>query len=298
MDGFRISTNPNGGLANIGFIGEAYIMANLTQFVSNPFEKVQNKFKEMVQKSNFLKDLKKETSWVKSFLDVSDVDQNYPAAPPESGKKKPAITAKLAMNYDFNNKVFHATLDVYINTPRDIIRDTGNNGKAGFAVLHIAPSEWYLYIGTPANMIGLKIGMGSFYITSQGYFMVGSRILQSPPPVEVMNILSLRNPNPDYMKNLNMLSKGKGFAFGAQLKFGTGDMAALFLYARFQAGIGGGITLKNYGQNATCRNRGDQQIGINGWYANGQLYAYLQGELGIRIKLFFIKKIFPLSGRA
>ena len=32
------------------------------------------------------------------------------------------------------------------------------------------------------------------------------------------------------------------------------------------------------------------QIGINGWYANGQSYAYMQGELGINIKLFFIRK--------
>lgn len=72
-------------------------------------------------------------------------------------------------------------------------------------------------------------------------------------------------------------------------------MTALFLYARFQAGLGTDIMLKNYGQEAKCTNRGGRQIGIHGWYANGQAYAYLQGELGIKIKLWFVKKKSLLS---
>jgi hypothetical protein len=70
-------------------------------------------------------------------------------------------------------------------------------------------------------------------------------------------------------------------------------MTALFLYARFQAGLGTDIMLKNYGE-AKCSNRGGDQIGINGWYANGQAYVYLQGELGIKIKLWFIRKKIPI----
>jgi len=95
------------------------------------------------------------------------------------------------------------------------------------------------------------------------------------------------------MKNLNALGEGKGFAFGAHLNFDTGDMTALILYARFQAGLGADIMLKNYG-DARCSNRGGSHIGIDGWYANGQAYAYLQGELGIKIKLWFIKKKIPI----
>jgi len=45
------------------------------------------------------------------------------------------------------------------------------------------------------------------------------------------------------------------------------------LYARFQAGVGFDIMLKDYG-NARCKGSSDE-IGINGWYANGQAYAYL-----------------------
>ncbi len=38
----------------------------------------------------------------------------------------------------------------------------------------------------------------------------------------------------------------------------------------------------------------NEPIGMNGWYANGQAYAYLQGELGIQVKLMFVKKKIPI----
>jgi hypothetical protein len=49
--------------------------------------------------------------------------------------------------------------------------------------------------------------------------------------------------------------------------------------------------VKDYGE-AACAGSGG--IGIDGWYANGQAYAYLQGELGINIKLLFIRKKIPI----
>ncbi|WP_312298281.1 hypothetical protein [Chryseobacterium sp.] len=290
MAGFSISTNPNGGLANIGFIGEAVVMADLTKLVpGDALAGAQKKFKEMTGNSKFLSDLKNNKT-VTTFLDTKMVDEQYPVTEKIDG----AIYAKLAMNYDFNNSVFHASLDVFIDIAKGIIKGIGPNGRAGWAVVHIAPDEWYMHIGTPTDMIGLKVGFDSFYLQSSSYFMVGTRIPGSPPPpVEVAEILGLQVQDLDYMSNLNALGDGKGFAFGTHLKFDTGDMTALFLYARFQAGLGTDIMLKNYGE-AKCSNRGGDQIGINGWYANGQAYVYLQGELGIKIKLWFIKKKIPI----
>ncbi|PRB04208.1 hypothetical protein CQ046_07720 [Chryseobacterium sp. MYb7] len=290
MAGFNISTNPNGGLANIGFIGEAVVMADISKLVpGDPLAGVKDKFKEMTGKPGFLNDLKN-NSHVNSFLDTKAVDEQYPVTEKVEG----AIYAKLAMNYDFNNSVFHASLDVFVDIAHGIIKGIGPNGRAGWAVIHVAPDEWYMHIGTPTDMIGLKVGLGSFYLQSGSYFMVGTRIPGSPPPPpEVAEILGLQLNDLDYMNSLNALGDGKGFAFGTHLKFDTGDMTALFLYARFQAGLGTDIMLKNYGE-AKCSNRGGEQIGINGWYANGQAYVYLQGELGIKIKLWFIKKKIPI----
>ena len=288
MAGFNVSTNKNGGLSQIGFIGEAVIMSNITALAPQPFAKLQENFKGMVSKSSFLQSLKDHK--LKAVLDISDVEEQYPL----SASVPSTIYGKLAMNYDFNNNIFHANLDVNINGAGGVIRGVGPNGKAGWAVLHIAPTEWYLHIGNPTDMIGLKVGFGKFYLEAKSYFMVGNRIPGSPPPpAEVANILGISLDEADYMKNLNALGEGKGFAFGAHLNFDTGDMTALILYARFQAGLGADIMLKNYG-DARCSNRGGSHIGIDGWYANGQAYAYLQGELGIKIKLWFIKKKIPI----
>ena len=124
------------------------------------------------------------------------------------------------MNYDFNNNIFHANLDVNINGAGGVIRGVGPNGKAGWAVLHIAPTEWYLHIGNPTDMIGLKVGFGKFYLEAKSYFMVGNRIPGSPPPpAEVANILGISLNEADYMKNLNALGEGKGFCFWSPFKF-------------------------------------------------------------------------------
>lgn len=288
--GFNISTNPNGGIANIGFMGEAVIMSDLSKLIpSKKIQGVQDKFQQIVSKPKFINDIKEQTR-LKGVLDINDVDQQYPTVEKIDG----AIYGKLAMNYDFNNSTFHANLDVSINVANNIITGVGPNGKAGWAVLHIAPNEWYLHIGSPEKMIGLKVGFGKFHLQSNSYFMVGNKIPASPPPpAEVAQILGVQLNDIDYMKDLNALGEGKGFAFGTHLKFDTGDMTALFLYARFQAGLGTDIMLKNYGE-AKCTNRGGDQIGINGWYANGQAYAYLQGELGIKIKLWMIRKKIPI----
>ncbi|TGN26069.1 hypothetical protein [Empedobacter tilapiae] len=291
MASFNISTNKNGGLRNIGFIGEAEVMNDLTLSFPNPLNKLQDKVHETIGgrfTQKLTQDLTSDNSPLKNVLDVN-VDDYYPTELAGNA----ALSAKLAMDYDFNNKIFHANLDVNVSVG-DFIKGTGPNGRAGWAVLHIAPDEWYMHIGTPTDMIGLKVGVGSFYVKSESYFMVGDRIPGSPPPpVEVAQILGLEQGDLDYMKNLNAIGEGKGFAFGSHFKFDTGDMTALFLYARFAAGFGADIMLKNYG-DAVCSNRGGKQIGINGWYANGQAYVYLQGELGIKIKLFFIKKKIPI----
>lgn len=289
MAGFNMSTNANGGLANIGFVGEVYVMNDITAIVPNPMAKLKEKFKDLVKAAKFAEAIK-DGKLASYYLDVNKVSDNYPT----TANSPATIYGKMVMNYDFNNSVFHATMDVFINSPGGVIKGVGAGGRAGWAVLHLAPKEWYLHIGTPQDMIGLRVGVGSFSVQSGSYFMVGNKIPGSPPPpIEVANILGLDRNDLDYMKDLNALGDGKGFAFGSHFKFDTGDMTALFLYARFSAGLGADIMLKNYG-DAACSNRNGKQIGIDGWYANGQAYVYLQGELGIKIKLFFIKKKIPI----
>jgi hypothetical protein len=198
--------------------------------------------------------------------------------------KRGAISARIFISYDFENSVLHANFNVGVNVASVL---TGG----GEAVLHFAPSEWYVYIGTPENRFNLGIGIGSIRAQADSYFMVGTKILGSPPPPEnVSRILSGRDFN--YMKDLNEIGRGGGFAFGASFGFDTGKLGFLIFYAKFSAGAGFDIMLKNYG-DVRCEGSGSR-IGVNGWYANGQIYAYLEGAVGIKVDLFFVKGDFEI----
>lgn len=288
--GFEIAFNRKGGVDFLGFYGQATFLA-----VDIPG----------MDKINGLMDkLKANTTAKTKFLGVTDdnvgnswtgrnlldkAEREFPQTPDE----QMSISAKVAITFDFQNNVLHGELDAYVNVPGGFVKGRGPGGRAGWAVLHFAPEEWYIYVGTPEDRLGLRIGVGPLSIETGGYFMVGSVLPGSPPPPPIVaQILGVGANELDYMRDENALDSGSGFAFGADIAIDTGDLRFLIFYARFQAGAGFDIMLRDYG-DAQCSNTGDQ-VGMNGWYANGQAYAYLQGELGIRIKLFFAKKKIPI----
>jgi hypothetical protein len=192
-----------------------------------------------------------------------------------------AISARAFIQYDFENRELHGNFSVNINVAGGLIQGHGD------AVLHFAPKEWYVYVGTPDHRITLSFGIGPIRANATTYFMVGSKIPGSPPPPEEVSRI-LGGLNLDYMKDLNTIASGGGFAFGCAFDIDTGDLTFLLFYARFHAGAGFDIMLKNYG-NTYCAGNNDR-IGVNGWYANGQVYAFFTGDVGIRIKLFGVKK--------
>ncbi|MBX9783443.1 MAG: hypothetical protein K2X48_09135 [Chitinophagaceae bacterium] len=200
------------------------------------------------------------------------------------------LSAILGINYDFERRVFHANFDLYINTPGGVIQGVGAGGRAGWAVLHADQNTWYMHMGTPTDPIGLKIGLGPISVQTTAYFMLGHDLPAFPElPGPVLTLLQGQT----IVKNINAFEKGeiaagKGIAFGAGIRVATGDIKFLMLYANFQAGMGFDVMIKDF-SDYTC-SQTNRVPGINGWYAQGQVYAYLQGECGIRIKIGPIKK--------
>jgi len=291
--GFEMAFNSKGGVNRLAIFGKANVMAkipglkNITDLMTKVSSNVTSK---------------------KSFLGVTDSDLKGSFASKYIPEAKEAIPGDLsaavgikmaaAIEFDFQNNSMHATTDVYINTPGNFLSGTGPGGRAVWGVFHKDPKDWYMYMGTPDDRCGIKIGVAGMFLKTTSYFMAGTVLPGSPPPPPVVaQILGVDAQELDYMRDENALANGGGLAFGASLDFDTGDLSFLLFYARFQAGMGFDIMLKDY-QEARCSNTGDQ-VGINGWYANGQSYAYLQGELGIRVKLSFLKfKVPIISGGA
>ncbi|MDN4163871.1 hypothetical protein QWY31_00080 [Cytophagales bacterium LB-30] len=254
---FEISFTQSGGIQQASFLGEAFMMT------------------PALDKS--IGDLKEKC---KALSENLETDESKPL----DAANGASIYARLYVLFDNANNTLHGNMDVYVNVAGGAMKGIGENGRAGNMVMHFSPSVWYVYIGNPDDRVGLNM-LGLFETGS--YMMVGNSIPGSPsPPDKVGAILGRDDLNA--MRDLNALGNGAGFAFGSYMAINTGDLNFLMFYAKFAAEVGFDIMLKNYGEGTRCAGS-DSPIGINGWYASGQAYAYLEGKIGIRVDLKFYK---------
>lgn len=290
---FEAAFNQNGGINYLGLFGYTKFMANLPgvsnldQHLGQKFAAIQEKTDAYVKGNPALGD-RLESMKIYNPQQAAAIITPVNETPGQAG-----VSAYLGMQMDFTRKSFHANMDLYVNAAAGLIRGTASGNRAGWAVMHIAPEEWYLHMGTPEDRLGLQFSVGKVGVKTGSYFMAGDRIPASPaPPRQVADILGVELASLDYMRNENALGEGKGLAFGSSLQVETGDMSFLMLYSNFDAGLGFDMMMKNY-EGAYCQGSMNP-IGLNGWYANGQAYVYLQGELGVKVNLRFVKARVPV----
>jgi len=296
---FEVAFNTSGGINFIGYYGYASILnvlpnleGDINGYLGKQFGKLaaeeQKLAAEMGDAGEKMMAMKVSNPSMAAEKIAGD---DYKAG--ESG-----LSAYVGMQYDFTTSTFHANFDLYVNIAGGIMTGNASGNRAGWAVIHVSPDEWYFHMGTPTNRLGIKLAVAGISVKTTSYLMVGDKIPGSPPPPqEVADILGMELSELDYMRDLNALGDGRGFAFGSSLSVETGDITFLILYANLKAGLGFDIMLKDYG-DAHCAGK-SEKIGMDGWYANGQAYAYLQGEVGVKVNLKFIKARIPIiSGSA
>ncbi len=296
-----IDFNRGGGLRSIGLFGYMKFMKELS-LDQLPGGSIANKLVTQYQKIE--KKLEKFTRDIlgpegveffqRKIFNPTSAAKEYDF--PDSTTFDVDFRAIIGMNYDFNNKIFHANFDLYASTPGNVISGIGEGGRAGWAVLHIEQSKWYMHMGTPTDPIGIKIGLGPISVNTSAYFMLGHD-LPAFPPLPSALLVAMQQAGLSNQPNItttekNEIKDGKGIAFGAGMNVNTGDIAFLILYANFSAGMGFDVMIKDYSAY-TCAETG-KVPGMNGWYAQGRVYAYLQGEAGVRIKLGPVRKKIPV----
>ncbi len=193
------------------------------------------------------------------------------------------VYGSLDMTFNPRDNVFLGNLNIYVNVVAGIVRGTGQNNRAGWAELYFAPDTWHVLIGTPTQPMGLRVAN---LFTAQSYFMMGKNLpgTMAPPP-KVLEEFGLINP--DEARNQGALQGGNGFAMGMNFSVDTGDLRFLMFYGRFNAGAGFDMMLMDWG-NSVCAGTNDP-VGINGWFAEGRAYAYMQGKIGVKVDLRFYK---------
>lgn len=286
---FEIAFSKSGGLSHAGFYGFAQFPSGGSGKIPIPAaDKINGKYNEILKLESAI-DTKNLEKW-KQY----DPNRAAAAVSPIPSYLEYGIKGTMGIQFDFQNKSLHATTDVYVNSPGGFLQGTASGNRAGWGVLHIDPSEWYLHLGSPTDRLGLRMNLGNIIgIKTGAYLMAGSRIPEMPaPPIEVANLIREDLSKLYLGRDMDALGLGRGLAFGSDFRVSTGDLTFLMMYANFAAGIGFDFMLKDYGE-LQCRGRSGI-VGLNGWYAKGQAYTYLQGELGVNVNLWFIKKKVPV----
>ncbi|BDX37781.1 hypothetical protein CYCD_11360 [Tenuifilaceae bacterium CYCD] len=189
------------------------------------------------------------------------------------------VRATVHIQYAVTKKELSGYSEAYINVG-DIIKGGGANNLAGRVDFYFASSEWYIYIGTPTSPINLKIMKA---LNAKSYFMVGSKLPDFPSLPS--NVASLSNKiNFSNMRSDLLTKNGGGFAFGASITAGTGEKSFLIFYGNFDLGAGFDFMLKNFGSDARCEGYSGQ-LGINGWYAQGQAWSWVDAKIGVKVKV-------------
>ena len=210
-------------------------------------------------------------------------------------RKDPALKASASILYDNVNSIFHAEFQVNLNFK--VV-------KAYIpAVVHVEPKWWQLKLGEPKNRMTLELDLAIIKLKFKSYMMAGDSLPAIPdPPDEVMSKLTAEQRAKIEKRAMIKNAGASGFMFGTILQIGPVEGSFLIFYGKLDLGVGFDVEVKKY-ENLLCGNsEGSGQVGFNGgWYVQGNAYAWIDAEIGLKITLFGSErrfKILALSGAA
>lgn len=204
-------------------------------------------------------------------------------------------TATDEENQAENRPNFRFIAGMHIDVADGIIKGDGTLD------LWFSPDEWWIKLGEWENedepwnddsrvniTFDLKIVQAHFH----SYFMMGSNIPGMPQmPLMVREAFQDDNKPLNPAPRIGLLTTSNpeavpgnpGLAFGAGSYFGA-DMKFLIFYADIDFVKGFDVVLKKY-TNSSC----GPKIGVNGWYAQGQAYFYLNFDVGVELDIWVWK---------
>lgn len=270
-----------GGVSRLGFYGAAALIQGGGK-TRDPFGSVDNMQQEVLDKEQSL------SNFHELSIDKEGIQYFAENVFPQVLTGEELFAAQVAIDFDFTNRIYWGMFDVFLNAGP--IKGAGEKNRLGYLEFYNAPDDWYIYVGTPTKRFGLQgIPIGPLTAKIDMYFMTGT-ILPDPaqPPQNVIDILDLKGDELLFGRNFDQeLAQGAGYAFGAKFEVGK-QIDWGIIYASIRAGVGFDLMMRDFG-DAHCLGKSGP-LGMDGWYATGQLYAYLQGEIGAQIKLFGIRK--------
>ena len=246
----------------------------------------------------FLSGSKKYQDFAKELNKLPNEDEKEENQPKENSSMKGQypLTASTLMKMDFVNKSFFTYLRAFMDM--GVMYGKGANKKLVDATALFSPQDWYIHLGTPDDRCGIVVDVPVLKLDINSYFMAGNNIPGLPDPPQKVTSLFSSSDVAKYKSRRDMLtvSNGKGVAFGTGFETGISVEPWPF-FAALELGAGGEFLLANYGKNSHCEGK-SEPLGIGGWYANAQLWAYLDASIGIQVKFLGKRRKFNIMDAA
>lgn len=202
---------------------------------------------------------------------------------PGEGNGNFKFSADVSLSMDFENGAFQGLANAYLKVGP--IKGSGPGDRFGNIDISVRRGGyWHVHIGRPQDndYAGMKIGVEPLTLEFRTYFMIGKGIPPMTYPQALIDIIGIEHlPAPRAAPEIT-----QGFAHGASLSFDSGKKNFLIFYGRFQFTLGYDFNVLQY-ENASCDGQTTSNIGINNWYAQGQLYAGAQGSIGLHVDVWF-----------
>lgn len=190
--------------------------------------------------------------------------------------EKLPLYANVIIDYNCAKKSFLFQVDTYMNIGNGKIIGAYPQNYAGRCQFYFDPVKWYVRVGTPKVPISVMM----MNMTQTSAYIMAGELIDLPPvlPTKFSELTKDLKP-----MNWSSLSTGKGFAMGANLKTVAGGDAGPF-YASLNIEGGFDVVINDFGDDAHCAGS-TETLGINGWYAMGQCYVWLDGSIGVKLKI-------------
>ncbi|NJM78689.1 MAG: hypothetical protein HC854_01915 [Flavobacterium sp.] len=276
----ELEYNQYGGLNRLYFLGEGAMMSDGKESpggLSNTWATYDNIFdgEEAAEMQGYLAQ--------GNLLQIAKT--RHPISEVAKGGK---VGVYVSIEKDFLNNSFDGLFELYLGL--EGLKGAGPNNKFGMVHMFSSPAKSYLHVGTPMDKLGAIFKIAPLDVNVQAYFMTGDVLpTQTPPHPRILQILGpdILNDN----RNLSLLNDAKGFAFGLNFAVQFGKDFGFF-YAYLEAGGGFDITHRKL-SGVSCVGM-EGPVGNDGWYSMGQVYAYIYGEVGIRVRILGKEKKFSI----
>ena len=173
---------------------------------------------------------------------------------------KGMINGTADLTYDFRENVFHATADMTADQTLFTLKSTMD--------VLMDRDKYHLFVGTPNDRNKLTVA-GVFDV--QSYFMVGNDIPDIPEPVGIPHDVLYGKL---HYKPARIGGYGTGIGFGASLYLHY-EKSILGITPHVTLAAGLDVSIRKAATPTPCA--GGRIPGYKGWYAQGNVYAYING---------------------